>query len=307
MALSYNEYIGDGTTVLYSFTFPYMDSVDVKVSLDSIDTDQFTFQNATTILMYVAPELGTRIKIYRQTDQSALEAVFYSGSAIRAQDLNDNFNQIIYIAQESDDGSSSAEGDAALALIKAEAAEDTANAAQATADTALSTANTADANALAAQSTADQAIGVANGAMVKATQAEATANTAIDAVSSVLPSTIVANVAAIPSSPAESEVCEVADSTGIESFSPLTGLPVGFIGDAGISVKIQWQTDTWIYLSSTPNNPDERYVKIPNVTTTAPEETDTVVLYRNGVTQYCTKADFQTGLGIDISSLQPLP
>ena len=311
MALTYNEYIGDGSTTVYSFTFPYMDSADVKVSLDVVDTTEFTFENATTLRMNTAPDFGVRIKIYRQTDQSALEAVFYSGSAIRAQDLNDNFNQIIYIAQESDDDSSDADTDAKEALILAEQALEQSSEAIDISNEALTKAANAELGNQQAISDANLALTNSATALASAEHAEDIANTAMEAVSAVLPSTIVSNVASIPSSPVDQEVVEVVDSTGLESFTPLTGLPADFIGDPGLSVKIQWDEAgaTWRYLSSTPNNSDERYVKKPDSTVTTADETDTVVLYRSGTTHYITKADWQAGLETELilSSLPALP
>ena len=100
MAITQNTYTGDGSTVLFSFTFPYLETTDIKVSLDGSDTTAYTLANATTIQFNVAPGNGVAIRIYRQTDDSALSAQFYPGSAIRSQDLNDNFNQTLYVAQE---------------------------------------------------------------------------------------------------------------------------------------------------------------------------------------------------------------
>ena len=42
---------------------------------------------------------GDKIKIYRETDSDALTATFYAGSAIKSEDLNDNFNQSLYVTQ----------------------------------------------------------------------------------------------------------------------------------------------------------------------------------------------------------------
>ena len=86
----------------FSFNFPYLENTDVKVSLDGVDTIAYTFANATTIQFNTAPADGVVVRIYRDTDNDDLRAVFYPGSAIRAQDLNDNFDQILYVTQEID-------------------------------------------------------------------------------------------------------------------------------------------------------------------------------------------------------------
>jgi hypothetical protein len=72
---------------------------------------------------------------------------------------------------------------------------------------------------------------------------------------------VVANVAAIPSSPANNDAVEVSDSTGIESFTPLNGVPAGYVGDSGLSVRIIYTTSgsTWNWIQYFPNDPETRY------------------------------------------------
>jgi len=100
MAITQNTYTGNGSTVLFSFTFPYLRTTDIKVSLDGSVTTAYTLANATTIQFNTAPDAGVAIRIYRETDDTDLDAEFFPGSAIRSQDLNDNFDKILYIAQE---------------------------------------------------------------------------------------------------------------------------------------------------------------------------------------------------------------
>lgn len=100
MAITENNYTGNGSTVLYSFAFPYLDSSEIKVTLNGTPTTAYTLANATTIQFNTAPTNGAAIRIYRETDVDALQATFFAGSSIRAQDLNDNFSQILYSTQE---------------------------------------------------------------------------------------------------------------------------------------------------------------------------------------------------------------
>lgn len=162
MALTYNEYTGDGSTVLFSFTFPYIEQDDIKVSLDGQPTTEYTLANATTVQMNVAPSSGVTVRIYRQTSGDALQATFYPGSAIRAQDLNDDFEQVLFIAQETKDF---AEGTDASSV-------------QAIAQQALDTANQADTTATQAETTANAIAGTANSALTAANNAQTTANSA---------------------------------------------------------------------------------------------------------------------------------
>ena len=98
-----NTYTGNGSTTDYSFTFPYLDTPDIKASLAGINTTAFTLLNATTVRFNSAPGNGVAIRIYRETDFEDPKATFYPGSAIRASDLNDNALQNLYVNQESND------------------------------------------------------------------------------------------------------------------------------------------------------------------------------------------------------------
>ena len=266
-----NLYVGDGSTVLYSFTFPYITPTDIYVSVDSVDQTvltEYTFANATTVQFVTPPTAGAAIRIYRSTSNDDLKAVFFPGSAIRASDLNDNFTQSLYVVQEStaDSGSAISAAEAAQASADASAAsaaqaESDATAAATTANNALSNSQTALTQASQAVNTADTATVTAVAAGIEAEAAELKADQALSAVLDVVPFEIVANVAVIPSSPADNDKVQVNDSTGIESFSPLADLPAGFVGDAGIYVTISYSSPaaTWVYDSYNANDPDDRY------------------------------------------------
>jgi len=345
MAITQNTYTGDGTTVLFSFTFPYLETTDIKVSLNGTVTTAYTLVNATTIQFNTAPANGVAIRIYRQTDDTELAAQFYPGSAIRSQDLNDNFTQNLYVTQESSNNAGTATSTANTALTNsntaigtantalstantastnasaavstantastnASAAVSTANTASTNATTAVNTANTAASNAATALSTANTALSTANTASTNATAAVSTANTAssnataavstantastnassavstantassnastalstantaistanaaASAVANAILYDTVANVAAIPASPANNDAVEVTNSTGIQSFSPLSGRPAGFVGDSGLSVRMVYTTAgaTWNWIQYFPNDPETRY------------------------------------------------
>jgi len=111
MATTENTYTNT-TTATHSFTFPYLQKSDVKVSLKDDggavteltkdDTNGYTVQTtAITLTGTAASGLATSdtVRIYRET-AAALPATFYPGSAIRSSDLNDNFTQNLYSTQE---------------------------------------------------------------------------------------------------------------------------------------------------------------------------------------------------------------
>jgi len=100
MAVTENFFTGDGTTTSYVLTFEYIDEDDVKVSLDGSVTTAYSFANATTILFNTAPASNVAIRIYRDTGIDDLKSTFFAGSSIRAQDLNQNFEQNNFAVQE---------------------------------------------------------------------------------------------------------------------------------------------------------------------------------------------------------------
>ena len=142
---------GNGSQTNYSFTFPYLKESDIKATVAGVAKTQGTgsaqwqFHNATTVKFNTAPANGAAIRIYRETADTNLAATFYAGSAIKSQDLNDNFTQNLYVTQEVRDDSALAlsnsrehdgDGTYTTAIAKADAAVTTANAADAIADNA---------------------------------------------------------------------------------------------------------------------------------------------------------------------------
>ena len=113
MAVTQNTYTGNGSTTTYSFTFPYLATTDVKAKLNGVDqaTTTYTFPTATTLQFNSAPGNGVAITIFRDTNVDAKKATFYPGSAIKAEDLNDDIDQILYTVQEVDNNAMSTLGD----------------------------------------------------------------------------------------------------------------------------------------------------------------------------------------------------
>jgi hypothetical protein len=103
MATTSNTYTGNGSNKLFSITFPYLETTDVDVYLNGTlqtITTQYTFANATTVEFVAAPANGAVILLDRSTDDSDNPATFFPGSSIKAADLNENFDQTLYVVQE---------------------------------------------------------------------------------------------------------------------------------------------------------------------------------------------------------------
>jgi hypothetical protein len=186
-----------------------------------------------------------------------------SAAVSTANTASSNATNAVNTANAATATANSAASDAATAISTANGAVTTANNAAADAATAISTANTASSNASAAVSTANTASSNATSAVNTANSALSTANAAASAVANAILYDIVANVAAIPASPANNDAVEVTDSTGIESFTPLTSIPGGFAGNSGLSVRIVYTTtgNTWTWIQYFPNDPETRYLK----------------------------------------------
>ena len=212
MATMQNAHTGNNSTVDFSFTFPYLKSTDIKVSLDGVVktlTDDYTLHNATTIRFGSAPGNGAIVRIYRDTSSDNLASTFYPGSAIRSQDLNDNYTQNLYVTQEGEYDAASAadyakrfviDGDGSdtsgteehpiianrpakpqgvpFAITTANSAVTTSNSANTKSDNAVTTANAANSTAATANATASTANATANTASSNATTAVNTANSA---------------------------------------------------------------------------------------------------------------------------------
>jgi hypothetical protein len=136
-----------------------------------------------------------------------------------------------------------------------------------TANAATATANTAASAAAAAVSTANTASSNASAAVSTANTANTNATAALNAAAEALAYTVVADVAAIPGSPVNGDAIRILDSTGIESFTPLNGLPGGFIGESGLTVEIYYNSasTTWVWVRYYPADPEARYVGVADI------------------------------------------
>lgn len=141
MATTSQSHTGDGSTTNYTLQFEYVKQSDVKATLDGTATTAFTFANATTLSFNTAPANGVVIKITRETDLNNISATFFPGSAIKAEDLNANFEQTLFVSQESNNLATTSSADVSTALTNSSTALSTANTASTTATNALNAVN----------------------------------------------------------------------------------------------------------------------------------------------------------------------
>ena len=103
------KYKGDGSTVLFTFPFTYMSYNDIVAFIYNEDyarwedqENKFVFANATTVEFLTPPPApSTDEPTYGLPGRLTLPKLRNSiRSAIRAQDLNDNFDQLRLAIQE---------------------------------------------------------------------------------------------------------------------------------------------------------------------------------------------------------------
>ena len=103
-----------GNTLGYTFDFPSLAQSDIRVSvagvLKTLTTDytieQWSATGSTSnFIQFVnSTKRGTgTVRIFRETPKTGPKASFTSGSAIKADDLNNNQKQAIYVAEEFED------------------------------------------------------------------------------------------------------------------------------------------------------------------------------------------------------------
>jgi hypothetical protein len=355
MAITQNQYTGDGTTVLFTITFPYLERDHVKASINGTPTTAFTFANSNTIQFNVAPVNGAAVLLFRETASDQLQNQFFPNSSIPSSSLNNNFTQGLYVAQETDNTSAEALSQAQTAVTTANGAVVTANAADAKSDqavldssAAVLTANTAESNSLAAVSTANSASSAASAAVITANAASSAASAAvitanaadatatqasIDSAAAVVTANaadgkadsaiitanaadgkadtaiITANAADANASaavitantaesnslaavstanaasaavsaaqlylpvadltalalltPADGDLFELTDSTGAETDPSITGVPIGLVGDAGLTFRLRYDDppSEYAFVSYFANDSEDRYIR----------------------------------------------
>ena len=106
MAYAIDFYTGNGSTTTYSLTFPYISQSDVEVKVNNVTktlgTD-YTFPTSSTINFTTAPANGLVIKFTRTSNRAARLVDYQDGSTITEAILDQDSNQMFYMAQEAID------------------------------------------------------------------------------------------------------------------------------------------------------------------------------------------------------------
>ena len=115
MATTYQDTTGNGSNKVFNFSFPYLLDADVKVEINQVQiaTTEYTVSTDPTKITFNnnsinsavqesdgAPKNGLVVRVYRDTARDAAKAIYAAGSTIKAANLNDNQDQLLYATQE---------------------------------------------------------------------------------------------------------------------------------------------------------------------------------------------------------------
>lgn len=104
MALSFTNYTGDGSTVAYPVTFPFIDASHIYVRVNGIQTS-YTFDPISKVVILTnAPASGALIRILRITPRNRAYSEFKRGNAFGQRNVNNSFLWQLYISQEIAEG-----------------------------------------------------------------------------------------------------------------------------------------------------------------------------------------------------------
>ena len=103
MAYAIDTYTGNASTTTFNVTFPYISTTDVVVTLDGVTqtiTTDYTFATSSTIQFVSAPASAVTIKFIRSSNRTARLVDYQDGSTITENILDQDSNQLFYMAQE---------------------------------------------------------------------------------------------------------------------------------------------------------------------------------------------------------------
>lgn len=94
-----DSYVGDGSTNQFAITFNYISSSHVKVYVDNVEDESFTFVTSTTVQTTSVPASGAIVTVVRETPKARL-VDFQNASILNEATLDLDSNQMLYMVQE---------------------------------------------------------------------------------------------------------------------------------------------------------------------------------------------------------------
>ena len=103
MALTYVQYVGNGSTSQFSVSFPFLLQTHVSVKLNGVEMNtplDYSWVINSTIKLEFAPTSLETVEILRQTPYSESLVEFQNGANLTKEELNTAVRQLLYIFQE---------------------------------------------------------------------------------------------------------------------------------------------------------------------------------------------------------------
>lgn len=104
MAFSTQRAVSDGTLQLLQLSINFFDKSEITVYFDNVPTTAYTWATSNSIHFDSVVPNGVEALIRRTTDLSEVRHVFSLGAQFKDSTLDDDFRQILHIAQEAVEG-----------------------------------------------------------------------------------------------------------------------------------------------------------------------------------------------------------
>ncbi|WP_291810406.1 phage tail fiber protein, partial [Limnobacter sp.] len=102
---------GDGSQTDFTLSYNYFEENDLIVKVDNVTktsgTD-YSIVDGSTVRFTSAPANGTTVTVERETDIGNKKVTFSDGGTIRASDMNNQNDQLLFAVQEASDDSQNA-------------------------------------------------------------------------------------------------------------------------------------------------------------------------------------------------------
>lgn len=104
MAYSTQRAVSDGTLQLLMIAIEFFDKSEITVYLNNLPTTEYTWATDKSIRMNTPVPQGVELMFRRTTDLAKVRHVFSAGAQFKDSTLDDDFKQILHIAQEAVEG-----------------------------------------------------------------------------------------------------------------------------------------------------------------------------------------------------------
>lgn len=104
MAYSTQRAVSDGTLQLLMISIEFFDQSEISVYFNNIPTTAYTWATSKSLHFNAVVPAGVEVLIRRTTDLSQVRHIFSLGAQFKDSTLDDDFKQILHIAQEAVEG-----------------------------------------------------------------------------------------------------------------------------------------------------------------------------------------------------------